>query len=73
MKDDNLRTIMREAYLLLERNETPSADADYWERLVAECNEFAGRWTGKYTQYASKLSAAIFDALEAEYKGQANK
>lgn len=73
MKDDNIRTLMREAYLLLERFETPSADAEYWARLVDACGEFVGRWTGKYTQYASKLSGAIFDALEAEYKAIANK
>lgn len=66
MKDDNLRTIMREAYLLLEQFETPSADAVYWDKLIAACNEFVGRWTGKYTGYASRLSAAVFDALEAE-------
>jgi len=69
MIDQNKRELMRQAYKLLEDFETPSADAAYWDKLIAACNEFVGRWTGKYTGYASRLSAAIFDALEAEYKG----
>lgn len=68
MIDQSKRELMRQAYKLLEDFETPSADEEYWDRLLDECNAFALRWTGKYTGYASRLSAAIFDALEAEYK-----
>ena len=70
MIDQNKRELMRQAYKLLEDFETVTGDEDYWDGLIDDCNAFVGRWTGKYTGYASKLSAAIFDALEAEYKAQ---
>jgi hypothetical protein len=73
MKNPQKREVMVQAYRLLEQFETPSADAEYWARLGDACGEFVGRWTGKYTQYASKLSGAIFDALEDEYRAQENK
>ena len=37
---------------------------------IVYCCWYSREVPGKYVQYADKLSVAIFDALEAEYKGE---
>lgn len=73
MLDAKKREVMREAYQLLEKHETPNKDQSYWDNLVKDCNDLASRWEGKYKVYAQELAAAVLIGIENEYKAEGNQ
>jgi|WetSurMetagenome_2_1015567.scaffolds.fasta_scaffold272865_2 hypothetical protein len=71
MKNQKKREIMLQAYKLLEEFEQPTSDSEYWEKLYFACVNFCATWTGVLNEYATRISLAIYESLEAEWKLQA--
>ena len=73
MKNPQKREVMLQAYSLVAPFEQPNQTEAHWDGLRDACVKFCADWPGDLHEYAVHLSAAIWDALEAEYKAIANK
>jgi len=74
MKDPRRRDLMVQFYKLVEAFEIPSAGPDWWTRLKDATESFCAAWPDHPLHALSvELAVALWDALEAEYKSDANK
>lgn len=74
MKDTRRRELMVQFYKLVEAFEQPSTDPDWWARLKEATEAFFAAWPDPpLHDLAVELAVALWGALEAEYKTDANK